>query len=74
MVITDVTVDGNGAEKNLKAGDVIVEIDLEEVHLPSDVIDKVEKAKDEGYRVVTLLVFRQGKGDFEWIAVRLDNS
>ena len=74
VVITDVTVDGNGAEKNLKAGDVIVEIDLEEVHLPSDVIDKVEKAKDEGYRVVTLLVFRQGKGDFEWIAVRLDNS
>ena len=74
VVITEVTEGGNAAEKNLSPGDVIVEIDLEEVRSPSDVTDKVEKAKDEGYRVVTLLVYRQGKGDFEWIAVRLDNS
>jgi serine protease Do len=74
VVITDVAEGGNAAEKNLNPGDVIVEIDLEEVRSPSDVADKVEKAKDEGYRVVTLLVFRQGKNDFEWIAVRLDNS
>ena len=74
VVITEVTEGGNAAEKNLSPGDVIVEIDLEEVRSPSDVTDKVEKAKDEGYRVVTLLVFRQGKNDFEWIAVRLDNS
>ncbi len=53
---------------------MIVEIDLEEVHSPKDVSEMVDKAKDEGYRVVTLLVFRQGKGDFEWIAVRLDDS
>ncbi len=74
VVITEVTEGGNAAEKHLSPGDVIVEIDLEEVRSPSDVSDKVEKAKDEGYRVVTLLVFRQGKNDFEWIAVRLDNS
>jgi serine protease Do len=74
VVITEVTEGGNAAEKHLSPGDVIVEIDLEEVRSPSDVADKVEKAKDEGYRVVTLLVYRQGKGDFEWIAVRLDNS
>ena len=74
VVITDVSPEGNAAEKDLKPGDVIVEIDLEEVREPSDVVDKVEKAKDEGFRVVTLLVFRQGKGDFEWVAVRLDNS
>ncbi len=74
VVITEVTEGGNAAEKNLSPGDVIVEINLEEVRSPSDVSDKVEKAKDEGYRVVTLLVYRQGKGDFEWIAVRLDNS
>jgi serine protease Do len=74
VVITEVLPEGNAAEKNLKPGDVIVEIDLEEVRNPDDVANKVEKAKDEGYRVVTLLVFRQGKGDFEWVAVRLDNS
>jgi serine protease Do len=74
VVITDVLPGGNAAEKNLKPGDVIVEIDLEEVRNPNDVTDKVEKAKDEGYRVVTLLVFRQGKEDFEWVAVRLNDS
>jgi hypothetical protein len=36
------------------------------------VADKVEQAKDEKFRVVTLLVFRQG--DFQWVAVRLDDS
>ena len=74
VVITEVLPEGNAAEKNLKPGDVIVEIDLEEVKNPDDVANKVEKAKDEGYRVVTLLVFRQGKEDFEWVAVRLGNS
>ena len=74
VVITEVVPDGSAAEKDLRPGDVIVEIDLEEVNEPSDVSEKVEKAKDEGHRVVTLLVFRQGKGDFEWVAVRLDNS
>ena len=53
-------------------GDVIVEVDQEEVRSPSEVAERVEKAKDDGYRVVTLLVFREG--DFQWIAVRLDNS
>jgi serine protease Do len=74
VVITDVLPGGNAAEKNLKPGDVIVEIDQEDVRNPEDVNDRVEKAKEEGYRIITLLVFRQGKSDFEWVAVRLDNS
>ncbi len=72
VVITDVDSTGSGAEKGLKPGDVIVEVDQEEVKSPTEVADRVKKAKDEGYRVVTLLVFRQG--DFQWIAVRIDNS
>jgi serine protease Do len=39
---------------------------------PAQVSERVQKAKDEGYRVVTLLVFRQG--DYQWIAVRIDKS
>ncbi|MEM7226169.1 MAG: DegQ family serine endoprotease [Pseudomonadota bacterium] len=74
VVILDVEAGGNADEKNLQPGDVIAEIDLEEVRSPADVADKVEKAKDEGHRVVTLLVFRHGKGDYEWIAVRLNDS
>ena len=72
VVITDVDAEGTGAEKGLRPGDVIVEVDQEQVGSPAEVADKVEKAKDEGFRVVTLLVFRQG--DFQWVAVRIDAS
>ena len=72
VVITEVKEGSASAEKGLKAGDVIVEVDQEEVSTPADVVEKVDKAKAEGYRVVTLLVFRQG--DFQWIAVRIDQS
>ena len=72
VIITDVEADGSGAEKGLRPGDVIVEVDQEEVHSPDDVATRIERAKDEGFRVVTLLVFRQG--DFQWIAVRIDQG
>ena len=72
VVITEVDAEGSAAEKGLKAGDVIVEVDQEEVSSPAQVAEQVKKAKDEGYRVVTLLVFRQG--DYQWIAVRIDKS
>ncbi len=72
MVITDVEAEGSAAEKGLRPGDIIVEVDQEEVSTPGDVADKVERAKDEDFRVVTLLVFRQG--DFQWVAVRLDHN
>jgi serine protease Do len=72
VVITDVQADGTAAEKGLRPGDVIVEVDQEVVKTPADVADRVERAKDEGFRVVTLLVLRQG--DFQWVAVRLDHS
>ncbi len=72
VVITEVEEGGSGAEKGLRPGDVIVEVDQEEVSSPSQVAERVEKAKTEGFRVVTLLVYRQG--DFQWVAVRIDKS
>ncbi len=72
VVITEVDAAGSAAEKGLQPGDVIVEVDQEEVSSPAEVADRVKNAKDEGYRVVTLLVFRQG--DFQWVAVRLGTS
>ena len=72
VIITEVDEAGTAAEKGLRQGDVIVEVDQEEVASPSDVADRVAKAKDEGYRVVTLLVYRQG--DFQWVAVRIEKS
>jgi len=72
VVITDVEAEGTAAEKGLRPGDIIVEVDQEEVKTPGDVADWIEGAKDKGFRVVTLLVLRQG--DFQWVAVRLDDS
>ncbi len=72
VVITEVEPDSTAAEKGLRPGDVIVEVDQEEVASPADVASKVDRAKDEGYRVVTLLVYRQG--DFQWVAVRIQKG
>lgn len=72
VVITDVDASGTGAEKGLRPGDVIVEVDQEQVKTPAEVASQVEKAKTEGYRVVTLLVYREG--DFQWVAVRIVKS
>ncbi len=72
VVITEVDEGGSGAEKGLRPGDVIVEVDQEQVSSPTQVVERVEKAKTDGFRVVTLLVYRQG--DFQWVAVRIDKS
>ncbi len=69
VVVTSVAPDGTGAEKNLQPGDLIVEVDQEEVSSPDEVDARVSKASEQGSRVVTLLVYRGG--EFQWIAVRL---
>ena len=69
VVVTEVAPSSSAAEKGLSAGDVIVEVDQEEVGSPGEVAQKIEQARKGGYRVVTLLVYNQG--DFRWVAVRL---
>ncbi|MDX1710547.1 MAG: DegQ family serine endoprotease [Rhodovibrionaceae bacterium] len=69
VVITEVESGSSAAEKGLRAGDVIVEVDQEPVGDPEAVESRIKDARDEGYRVVTLLVLRQG--DYQWVAVRL---
>ena len=72
VVITEVDPGSSAAEKGLSPGDVIVEVDQEEVSTPTQLADKVEAARKEGYRVVTLLVYTQG--DFRWVAVRISTG
>jgi serine protease Do len=69
VVVVDVDPDGPAAEKDLRPGDVIVEVDQKAVDTPKDVAARVKAAQDSGYRVVTLLVNR--KGDSQWIAVKI---
>ncbi len=69
VVVTEVDAGGSGAETDLRAGDVIVEVDQKPVNSPDDVAQRVKAAQDNGYRVVTLLVNRGG--DFQWIAPKI---
>jgi serine protease Do len=72
VVVTEVTADGPAATKGIQAGDVIVEVDQQAVGTPADVEKRVGDAKSNGYKVVTLLVYREG--DFQWVAVRIAQS
>ena len=69
VVVTEVEPSGNAAEKGLQLGDVIIEVDQDPVFTPGEVAQRVTQSKNEGYRVVTLLVIRNG--DPSWVAVRL---
>jgi serine protease Do len=70
VVVTEVDASGNAAEKGLQPGDVIIEVDQDPVSTPGEVAQRVSQSKNEGYRVVTLLVIRNG--DPSWVAVRLE--
>lgn len=72
VVITTVADGGPAAERDIQIGDVIVEVDQKAVATPADVARRVKEAKDNGYRVVTLLIYRAG--DYQWVAVRIDKS
>ncbi len=72
VVVLDVDAKSNAAIKGLKPGDVIVEVDQSSVATPADVEKRVAAAKANGFKVVTLLVYRQG--DFQWVAVRTDQG
>ncbi|MGH6931559.1 MAG: DegQ family serine endoprotease [Dongiaceae bacterium] len=69
VVVTEVIADGPSATKGIQVGDVIVEVDQQAVASPAEVDSRVKDAKGNGYRVVTLLVYREG--DFQWVAVRI---
>jgi serine protease Do len=72
VVVLDVDAKSNASIKGLKPGDVIVEVDQSSVAMPADVEKKVAAAKANGLKVVTLLVYRQG--DFQWVALRIDQG
>ncbi len=67
VVITDVTAEGPAGKKDLRPGDVIVEVAQSEVKSPEEVAGKVKEVQDAKRRSVLLLIQRQG--DLSYIAV-----
>ncbi|TDQ78853.1 serine protease Do [Dongia mobilis] len=72
VVIVEVDPSSTAAAKDLRPGDIIAEVDQKAVASPGDVRDRVKSAQDNGYRLVTLLINRQG--DFQWVAVKIGQN
>jgi serine protease Do len=69
VVITDVKRDGPAAQKGLRVGDVIVEVQQKAVNSPSDVQARLDAVKKENRKAVLMLV--QGQDGLRWIPVPL---
>ncbi len=69
VVVTDVAPESPAAEKNLRAGDVIVQVQNQAVRTPDDVARQVEADAKAGKKVELLLVNRGG--DLTYVALKL---
>jgi serine protease Do len=69
VLITGVLQGTPAADKGLKPGDVIVEVQQEEVTTPNDVQDRVEKVRRANRRSVLMLV--QTSDGLQWVPLSL---
>ena len=69
VVVTDVAQGTPAADRGLKPGDVIVEVQQEEVNSPADVLDRVEKVRKAGRGSVLFLV--QSSDGLRWVPLSL---
>jgi serine protease Do len=73
VMVVEVAEGGAAAEKGIRPGDVIVEVQQDVVGDPGQVKTKVEEVKKAGRKSV-LLLLRQRAGDLRFVAVRIDDA
>ena len=71
-MITDVAPNSRAAERGLKAGDVIVEVQQGEVSSPADVQQKVDTVTKENRKSVLMLIQRQD--GVQWVPLSLSGD
>ena len=71
VVVTDVDPQSAAGQRNLKAGDVIVEAAQDTVTTPEDVAKSIDKVKKAGRKQV-LLRLEDAKGDMRFVAVPIE--
>jgi serine protease Do len=64
VLVTDVDPDSAAADKNLRPGDVIVEVQNQAVRTPDDIAKKIEADMKSGRKLEMLLVNRGGQMTF----------
>ena len=72
VFIGEVEVGSNAADKGIKAGEIIVEVNQEAVGTPEDVVGRVDELKKNG-RKNALLMISSKEGDIRFVVVRIDN-
>jgi serine protease Do len=72
VVVTDVSPNSPAAERGLKPGDVIVEVQQGEVTTPADVQQKVDSVKKESRKSVLMLIQRQD--GLQWVPLSLGSD
>jgi serine protease Do len=72
VVITDVSPKGPAAERGLKPGDVVVEVQQGEVSTPADVQQKVDSVRKESRKSVLMLIQRQD--GLQWVPLSLSGD
>jgi serine protease Do len=73
VLVTSVVPDSTAAEKQLTPGDVLLEVNQQEVRSPKDVVAKVDEARKSNKKSVLLLVQSQG-GDAHFVALPVDSK
>ncbi len=68
VIITEVKPDSPAAQKDVKPGDVIVEVTQEKVKQPQDVLARLNAVKKSGRRTI-LLLLSDAKGELRFVAV-----
>jgi serine protease Do len=68
-VITDVSPDSPAAERGLKPGDVIVEVQQEPVSSPADVQSRVDGVRKQSRKSVLMLI--QSQDGLRWVPLSL---
>jgi serine protease Do len=71
VVVTEVEGGSAAAEKQIAAGEVIVEVNQEQVRTPQDVLDRIEVLKKAGRKSV-LLTLAKPDGELRFVPVRVD--
>jgi serine protease Do len=69
VVVTEVVPNSPAAERGLKAGDVIVEVQQEPVNTPADVQQRVDTVRKQSRRSVLMLI--QGQDGLRWVPLSL---
>ena len=72
LVITKVEQGGPAAEKNIRVGDLIVEVSQDEVTSTSDILEKLREVKEAGRK--TLLLLLEGAGGMRFVVLRLSGE